>query len=1311
MTGDAISAAGTVTDITNCGSPEGGVVLDVQGTGPFTFSWTKDADPTVIATTQNLSGISVPGDYTVVVDNGTCSLNPIVFTINGPTPVTITETITNISTCGGTDGSIATVVTDGSGNYDYTWTYPNGTTVSGIGAGFASITNLDAPGFYTLEVLDVDLGCSVTEVYEVTEPIDFTVDPFAVTDISTCGAADGSITGNVTGGSGDFTFLWNYPDGQIATTLDITGLSVPGNYTITITDNVSGCTYVGIETITDPVNFTIAQTVTSISTCGGSDGAIALTIAGGSGNYNYSWTGPGGFTANTEDINGLSAVGNYSVTVTDVVSGCSTSRIYAITDPADFAITGTTNHVSTCGGNDGSITLSIINGSGDFSFAWTGPAGFTATTQNITALTDAGTYTVVTTDNVSGCSASRDFSLVAPAGFVVSLNTLTPLTCGNADGAIEVDIVGASVNRTIAWTGPNGFTAATQNITGLADFGDYTITVTDDDTGCVVAQTYNMPNPAPFTVAAAITDETACAANDGEITLTVSAGGSGDYTFQWAHDGGLNSNVASNLAPGAYNVRVLDNITGCFRDESYNVAAAAPNFAIAGNVTDIQTCGGSEGAVQAVVTGGSGIYNYTWFDPNGDPVADPDNDGNITGLSIPGLYIVTVTDLVSNCTDSQSFNVSEPVGCGGTNCGAFTVSVPEADLIRPTCNGFDDGKIVFYVTGGSNHYTFTLSSPASGLNQTLLGPGPFEFTSLTADDYEYTILDNNTGDTCGPLPYTLEQETVVQVNSVTNITDSPCYNQPFGTVTVGLSGGTLPYEYSTDNGATWVEVPNDNIIKTLHPNPFPYNVLVRDNAADVCPASFEVTVNNLNTEMTAEYTATEASCDDNDGSATVSNIQGGTGNYTYRFDGVNYPTLPAGGLFGDLAGGDHIFTIIDDSGCEKDITILVPFPGLVDFQTSATDAACEILDINDPDEVVGANGRIFVSLPSPVLGDSYLVGLSTDVNFEPDFIELPYSGWTFKYLTKGTYYVTVITEGNVCPNKAEVIIDGPDVVSFEPAVQCSNFDDKQILLTDITGASGVPFLLEVFDRNNPNFPIEQINFSLSAGNEFLVDGYNFLSVPGDYRLKLRQSQSVCGGTEFVYEYPQVVSIFERMSAELVSDPIADKSLPERGTGQLFAIKFDGGVPDYVIRSELVSPTIPGQEYITEWDSVKLNNNLQLEYIFTDAPAGEYLVEVRDAQNCRIELTGTVALDTDLFIPNIFTPNGDGYNDVFFLRNKPDNGVNLVITNRWGKVVYSSSNYDNDWTGDGIPDGVYYYNVSSEGQSKSGWVEILRGKDK
>lgn len=81
----------------------------------------------------------------------------------------------------------------------------------------------------------------------------------------------------------------------------------------------------------------------------------------------------------------------------------------------------------------------------------------------------------------------------------------------------------------------------------------------------------------------------------------------------------------------------------------------------------------------------------------------------------------------------------------------------------------------------------------------------------------------------------------------------------------------------------------------------------------------------------------------------------------------------------------------------------------------------------------------------------------------------------------------------------------------------------------------------------------------------------------------------------------------------------------------------------------------------------------------------------------------------LFVPNIITPNGDGQNDALKIIGLAPDAWSLRIYNRWGKEVYQSPAYQQDWQAAGLADGVYYYwlRASATGQQVKGWVEVLR----
>lgn len=80
----------------------------------------------------------------------------------------------------------------------------------------------------------------------------------------------------------------------------------------------------------------------------------------------------------------------------------------------------------------------------------------------------------------------------------------------------------------------------------------------------------------------------------------------------------------------------------------------------------------------------------------------------------------------------------------------------------------------------------------------------------------------------------------------------------------------------------------------------------------------------------------------------------------------------------------------------------------------------------------------------------------------------------------------------------------------------------------------------------------------------------------------------------------------------------------------------------------------------------------------------------------------------VFIPNVFTPNGDGKNDSFVIDSKLL-GAYVEVFNRWGKKVYEQYNYQNDWNGGKNPPGIYYYNIVDQctGVPFKGWVQIVK----
>jgi gliding motility-associated-like protein len=102
-------------------------------------------------------------------------------------------------------------------------------------------------------------------------------------------------------------------------------------------------------------------------------------------------------------------------------------------------------------------------------------------------------------------------------------------------------------------------------------------------------------------------------------------------------------------------------------------------------------------------------------------------------------------------------------------------------------------------------------------------------------------------------------------------------------------------------------------------------------------------------------------------------------------------------------------------------------------------------------------------------------------------------------------------------------------------------------------------------------------------------------------------------------------------------------------------------------------------------------------------------------NQAVSMSNEVCFTMDVWVPNTLTPNGDGLNDVLIIRALAGYpGTGITIYNRWGNLVYQTSDYQNDWagtngnTGDPLPDGTYFWVLDvSDGRQMKGYVTILR----
>jgi gliding motility-associated-like protein len=179
---------------------------------------------------------------------------------------------------------------------------------------------------------------------------------------------------------------------------------------------------------------------------------------------------------------------------------------------------------------------------------------------------------------------------------------------------------------------------------------------------------------------------------------------------------------------------------------------------------------------------------------------------------------------------------------------------------------------------------------------------------------------------------------------------------------------------------------------------------------------------------------------------------------------------------------------------------------------------------------------------------------------------------------------------------------------------------------------------------------------------------------------------------------EVEVVLEGLTAEIGE---VVNTYPEQNIGAIEVINFMSDDPPFRVKLEDVDGNI-----IYDWISLQEDRLGEYSYLFTLLPAADYVVWVEDDKGCTFPILQSIIFETELFIPNVFTPNGDNYNDYFKILNKSGT-AQVRINNRWGVKVFESDDYQNDWQAENLPEGVYFYTVKMNGVVYNGNVEVWR----
>ena len=479
------------------------------------------------------------GNYSVTITSSGCTR--ILSTMVVEKEHIVTNAVADNLLCNGDNsGRITLNFSGGTSPYSYEWSN---------NAETATIENL-AAGEYSCTVTDRN-SCSVTYSYTVTEPETLSVQANP-TDITCYEANNGAISLTVTGGTQQYTYHWNdNSDAANRTNLPV------GNYSVTITDN-HDCSITAVASISQPTALNINGNATNISCYGRNDGAISISVSGGTEPYTYQWNGQ---TAEANQTN-LSA-GEYSLVVTDA-NTCTATFTDTITEPEELvAIPSTTTPIACAGANNAVLSASATGGTGLYAqYFWfraenpNSPVCVQPQYQNVAA----GNYLLVVKDS-HNCTDTVPISVEDAVAHIFEI-AVTDALCNGGTGSIAITVDGGNdTGFSFAW---NGNVSSTNSATSLSA-GHYTITATDSNNCETILDTVVNEPEMPFI--GAWGDIVLC---EGQ-SFTLDAG---NYSsFQWSN--GATTQTITVSEANDYSVTVTDN-QGCHSYDSVNVSIRTP---------------------------------------------------------------------------------------------------------------------------------------------------------------------------------------------------------------------------------------------------------------------------------------------------------------------------------------------------------------------------------------------------------------------------------------------------------------------------------------------------------------------------------------------------------------------------------------------------------------------------------------------------------------------------------------------------------------------------------------------------------------
>nr|WP_319512286.1 choice-of-anchor L domain-containing protein [uncultured Draconibacterium sp.] len=946
----------SVTTAIDCNGETATVTVTAQGgTGNYTYYFNGVSNATGV-----FSGIYAGTDYNwSVTDENDCE-DSGTLDVSEPTLLDGDASVTTAIDCNGETATVTVTAQGGTGNYTY---YFNGVSnATGVFSGIYAGTD------YNWSVTDEN-DCEDSGTLDVSEPTLLDGDASVTTAID-CNGETATVTVTAQGGTGNYTYYFN---GVSNATGVFSGIYAGTDYNWSVTDE-NDCEDSGTLDVSEPTLLDGDASVTTAIDCNGETATVTVTAQGGTGNYTYYFNGVSNATG---VFSGIYAGTDYNWSVTDE-NDCEDSGTLDVSEPTLLDGDASVTTAIDCNGETATVTVTAQGGTGNYTYYFNGVSNATGVFSGIYAGTD---YNWSVTDE-NDCEDSGTLDVSEPTLLDGDASVTTAIDCNGETATVTVTAQGGTGNYTYYF---NGVSNATGVFSGIYAGTDYNWSVTDEN-DCEDSGTLDVSEPTLLDGDASVTTAIDCNGETATVTVTAQ-GGTGNYTYYF--NGVSNATgVFSGIYAGTdYNWSVTDE-NDC--EDSGTLDVSEPTLLDGdASVTTAIDCNGETATVTVTAQGGTGNYTYYF---NGVSNAT----GVFSGIYAGTDYNWSVTD-ENDCEDSGTLNVSEPTLLDGD--ASVTTAID--------CNG-ETATVTVTAQGGTGNYTYYFNGVS---NATGVFSGIYAGT-----DYNWSVTDENDCEDSG----TLDVSEPTLLDGDASVTTAIDCNGETATVTVTAQGGTGNYTYYFNGVSNATGVFSGIYAGT------DYNWSVTDE--NDCEDSGTLDVSEP-TLLDGDASVTTA-IDCNGETATVTvTAQGGTGNYTYYFNGVSNATGVFSGIY---AGTDYNWSVTDENDCEDSGTLDVSEPTLLDGDASVTTA----IDCN------GETATVTVTAQGGTGNYTYYFnGVSNATG-------------VFSGIYAGTDYNWSVTDENDCEDSGTLDVSEPTLLDGDASVTTAIDCNGETATVTVTAQGG-----------------------------------------------------------------------------------------------------------------------------------------------------------------------------------------------------------------------------------------------------------------